>query len=225
MIRFLHIFLILIFTFGGNISAQKKGTAARKKIEIVNTSPENGAENVSTTPFLTVEFNQKISKGKGNIYIYNSYDELMAEIDIDQKNIEIDNNELIIHLDTELATDESYHIEIDKNAIAGYKGGYFSGIASDKKWHFKTYASNNGENNLFEKTTPSFYPNPARSTIHLTGQKNVQEVQIINLTGKLVLKDKSKNSSININSLPRGMYIISFLQNRGNRISKKLIKK
>ncbi len=228
MIKYLHISLIFIFAFVGTASAQKSKHKAKrksKKIEVVDTTPKNGATNVSTTPFLSVEFNQLIEKGEGSIYIYNSYEDIVAEIDVNEEDVEIDDNELIIYLNTELEPNEDYYIEIDKKTVVGLKGNYFKGITSSKKWHFSTYISNQQNNNDWEEVTPAFYPNPARSTIHLKGQKNVEEVQIINLTGKLVLKDESKNSSININSLPQGMYIISFLQKSGNRVSKKLIKK
>ncbi len=225
LIKYLHFFTIIAIVCANTTYAQTISNSANA-INIVTTSPKNGETNVSTSPRLSITFNQKISKGKGYVYIYNSYDDVVAELDIRKHNIAINNQTLIINIPTNLSPNEYYHVEIDGGAILG-KHSYFKGITSDKEWNFKTISTKVEQTNKWHKreTNPAFYPNPARNSIHLTGQTATQEVQIINLTGKLVIRDASKNSSININSLPKGIYIISFLQTNGERISKKLIKK
>lgn len=72
---------------------------------------------------------------------------------------------------------------------------------------------------------PGFYPNPARSTIHLTHQENVSRVRIFSLTGKILIDVKIKSESINLSKLPRGMYLINFDMKDGTRIASKLVKK
>ncbi len=227
MVKFLHIFVISVFAFLGSATAQNgSGTPQQKSknVEIVGTIPKNGATNVKTTPTLQIEFNQEIKKGEGSIYICNSYGRIIIDIDINDEEVEIVGNKVVVSLFTELEPEEDYHVEIDEKAIAGNENNYFPGIASDKKWYFSTY-SLSSKSNAAENIEPAFYPNPAHNTIHLTGQELVEEIQIINLTGKLVFSETSQKTSLNISNLPQGMYIVSFLQKNGHRISKKLIKK
>ncbi len=196
------------------------------KLEIIYTSPENGAENVSTTPLFKVVFNQPIIKGEGYIYLYNSFGDIDAEINIEDAEVEVKGKQLQFSLNVELNADEKYHIEIDEGAIRVEDGDYFVGIDSDKVWAFSAYVEDNSEEgSMIGDVAPYFYPNPAINIIHLKGQKHVKEVQIFNLTGKIVMKNTSKSRTLNISSLPRGMYIISFIYQHGNIVSKKLIKK
>ncbi len=227
MVKFLHIFIISVFAFLGSVTAQNwSGTPQQKSknVEIIATVPKNGATNVKTTPTLQIEFNQEIKKGEGSIYICNSYGRIIINIDINDEEVKVVGSKLVVSLFTELEPEEDYHIEIDGEAIVGSENNYFSGIESDKKWYFSTYGLNR-ENNASENIEPAFYPNPAHNTIHFTGQELVEEIQIINLTGKLVFSETSQKTSLNISNLPQGMYIVSFLQKNGHRISKKLIKK
>jgi len=72
---------------------------------------------------------------------------------------------------------------------------------------------------------PGFYPNPARSIIHLTHQENVSRIRIFSLTGKILIDVKIKCESINLSKLPQGMYLINFDMKDGTRIASKLVKK
>jgi hypothetical protein len=68
----------------------------------------------------------------------------------------------------------------------------------------------------------AIYPNPSKDYINISVENDeIENVQIYNLTGKLVKQEKS--NKININDLPVGMYIIKVETDGGNCI-KKVIK-
>jgi hypothetical protein len=68
----------------------------------------------------------------------------------------------------------------------------------------------------------TIYPNPSKDYINISVENaEIKNVQIYNLTGKLVKQEKS--NKININDLPVGMYIIKVETEAGNCI-KKVIK-
>jgi hypothetical protein len=68
----------------------------------------------------------------------------------------------------------------------------------------------------------TIYPNPSKDYINISVENDeIENVQIYNLTGKLVKQEKS--NKININDLPTGMYIIKVETDSGNCI-KKVIK-
>jgi spore coat protein CotH len=54
----------------------------------------------------------------------------------------------------------------------------------------------------------TLYPNPVSHTLHIQTSGAIQEVSIFDLMGKIYLKQQSSASSIDISSLPAGLYII-----------------
>jgi len=70
--------------------------------------------------------------------------------------------------------------------------------------------------NLFQ-----VYPNPAASSIFVNGL-NIQEIEIFNMAGTSVLKTTLHN--VNLNTLPKGVYMIKINSETGT-VMKKLIKK
>jgi len=75
------------------------------------------------------------------------------------------------------------------------------------------------------KKAPGFYPNPVRDMVHLTNQEDVLRVRIISLTGKTFIDVKTKQKSINLSKLSKGMYLINFDMKDGKRVARKLVKK
>lgn len=67
----------------------------------------------------------------------------------------------------------------------------------------------------------NIYPNPVKNTLFFS--KELQEVQIYSVDGKLVRKT-SKTNHINIPDLPKGIYILKATDPSGNVLSKKIIK-
>lgn len=70
----------------------------------------------------------------------------------------------------------------------------------------------------------SIYPNPVKETLNIQGKSlENADYQIHHLTGTLVMKGKVSNGKINVNSLTKGIYIISVTQD-GKTSSYKFIK-
>ena len=51
------------------------------------------------------------------------------------------------------------------------------------------------------------FPNPANDNIRIFGIEN-QEIEIFSTDGKLILKERYEGKSIDVSSLPQGLYLI-----------------
>ncbi len=70
----------------------------------------------------------------------------------------------------------------------------------------------------------SFYPNPAQSQITFKAERNIDRVQIVNLTGQILMDLRDmKNKAVNISELPQGVYLI-IVQINGKEGTYRLIK-
>ena len=69
--------------------------------------------------------------------------------------------------------------------------------------------------------TASFtvYPNPTNSTLTINTSLNYSSIQIINMLGQLVFR-KEKSTSLNVSSLPSGIYFIQLVDTKGSVIGK-----
>jgi hypothetical protein len=69
------------------------------------------------------------------------------------------------------------------------------------------------------------YPNPAREAITVVSDRAIQQCNILNLQGALMLsaKGNGKQISINTNELPNGIYFVQILDERGNYTRKLVI--
>lgn len=70
------------------------------------------------------------------------------------------------------------------------------------------------------------YPNPAQDFINISGNKEISSVQFYDLSGKLVKNHSlnSKQTNLNIASLPKGIYILKIIS-EGKVQAHKIIKK
>lgn len=74
-------------------------------------------------------------------------------------------------------------------------------------------------------TNLSIYPNPARNTLNLKLDQNIDAVDILGLDGKVYFKNKTSGNEVqlNISTLPKGVYLVRVKS--GNKIEhKKFIK-
>ena len=78
--------------------------------------------------------------------------------------------------------------------------------------------------NTINSASLSIYPNPATNQININGSENSTKIVISNILGKKVVEINSPTSSINIESLKKGIYFIT-LFNGKETTTKKLIKK
>ena len=104
-----------------------------------------------------------------------------------------------------------------------------SGTSSNIYSAFYQYDSgiNLGIDNQELTATIALFPNPAISMFTITTEGvQINEIKLINVLGEEILKRSEINnteSTININSLPKGIYIVEVITDKG-KIEKKLIK-
>ncbi|CAM3981167.1 MULTISPECIES: PQQ-dependent sugar dehydrogenase [Flavobacterium] len=78
----------------------------------------------------------------------------------------------------------------------------------------------------FESNGFSLYPNPTSSSFTISNSTTVliREIQLFDVTGKLVLtKDISENKTIHTSSLSKGIYTVTLLDNNNKRYNSKLV--
>jgi len=71
----------------------------------------------------------------------------------------------------------------------------------------------------------NIYPNPAKNFVNITGQ-NISTIKITDLNGKILILKKninSNNSTINLEGLSKGLYIVNITSLTGNKLSGKLL--
>lgn len=83
--------------------------------------------------------------------------------------------------------------------------------------------------NEVKLTKLNLYPNPVKENLYFTDMGNTEQkfrtYTIFNLTGQIIIKGEIAGNSINLSSLVPGAYLISFIDEEGNKSeTKKLIK-
>ena len=68
-------------------------------------------------------------------------------------------------------------------------------------------------NSLKERAELSVYPNPSNGITRLKSKQALLELQVFNMSGKLVLQQRLKNkeNSFNLSAFPDGMYLLRVL--------------
>lgn len=91
------------------------------------------------------------------------------------------------------------------------------------------FVDNEAECNTLSVTSESelafsIYPNPAKNTMHIVSSLHESQIQVYDITGKLVLKNKMQfgENALDISAMAPGVYLARILAN-GNSITKKLI--
>ena len=69
----------------------------------------------------------------------------------------------------------------------------------------------------------TIYPNPVVGDLHFS--KDLKELKVVDLSGKLVLEDINVNGKIDVKNIKSGIYLISGTDILGNKVSAKFIKK
>ncbi|MEM6721680.1 MAG: T9SS type A sorting domain-containing protein [Bacteroidota bacterium] len=102
---------------------------------------------------------------------------------------------------------------VDPNAAA------VSGMSS---FDFSTLSVEEETNELAEL---SVYPNPVKDIIHITNiNTDLIKAEIHNVNGQLVLSKENKLTSINVNSLPSGIYMLKLYSDKAQKTIKILKK-
>ena len=86
-------------------------------------------------------------------------------------------------------------------------------------------AYNEGVTNVTSKRPVSIYPNPAHNVIVITSS-NITSITIANTIGQMLIS-KNGNAdemSIDISSLPAGIYLVTVICDNGSRAVSKIVK-
>ncbi|PZD79216.1 T9SS type A sorting domain-containing protein [Mesonia sp. K7] len=70
----------------------------------------------------------------------------------------------------------------------------------------------------------SLYPNPANHQVTIASDHTFTHYQLNDFTGRLIQEEPLSNNSIDVSTLPQGVYLLTLSSAEGNKMSKKLIK-
>lgn len=79
-----------------------------------------------------------------------------------------------------------------------------------------------------ESTSISIYPNPASKNISFVSENPINEIKIVDLTGRIIINKEcigSNNFSLDISKLPEGYYFSEITTNQGKSVKKIIITK
>jgi PKD repeat protein len=79
------------------------------------------------------------------------------------------------------------------------------------------------ENETTLKSANNIYPNPTSSQLTIKTELEINEINIIEITGKVIKTIKQNTTSLNVADLPSGIYFIKLITNN-NTITKKFVK-
>ena len=82
-----------------------------------------------------------------------------------------------------------------------------------------TVVNNVGINEVYQSNLFTVYPNPTNSTLTINTKAIYSSIQIVNTLGQLVFT-KEKSTSLNVSSLPSGIYFIQLVDTKGSVIGK-----
>ncbi|NLN32686.1 MAG: T9SS type A sorting domain-containing protein [Flavobacteriaceae bacterium] len=75
-----------------------------------------------------------------------------------------------------------------------------------------------------DSSSVAVYPNPVKDILNVSAKNaDVKEVQIVNMNGQVVAS--SKAASVNVSTLPSGVYIVKVVDAKGNVTTSKIVKK
>ncbi len=76
--------------------------------------------------------------------------------------------------------------------------------------------------NVSQSRNSYFYPNPAKNQLFLYAEDftNIEEISIIDMLGKTVLEQSAYTQAIDIDRLPQGVYLISYIENDEKKSAK-----
>lgn len=78
----------------------------------------------------------------------------------------------------------------------------------------------------FEKESFAIFPNPAQNLVNIqNNQKNIEEIQLYDLTGRLLVnvRPESAFSQLNLSNLTNGLYLLKVTSD-GKSVTKKIVK-
>ncbi len=83
-------------------------------------------------------------------------------------------------------------------------------------WYKNTF-SNVGNNELSKNDNLSIYPNPVNTNLYIDTEGTVENIQIFNLKGQLIIAVKDNAKTIDVSELSNGVYVIQVKTDLGIR--------
>ncbi|MFC4740805.1 family 16 glycosylhydrolase [Flavobacterium ponti] len=119
---------------------------------------------------------------------------------------------------TKTITGQTIGSTINYAAKFAYAGGlsvtnYFSYVVGDN-------CTLEAEN--FAKAEEFYFLNPVNDFIYFNSNRNIDGIEIYNLTGNIVMKTKLESNQVDVNNLSKGVYLLS-IYSENKRIIKKMI--
>ncbi|MBA54801.1 MAG: hypothetical protein CMK89_10140 [Pseudomonadales bacterium] len=105
-----------------------------------SSSPSDGATNVQYNDTVTLQFNEAVSAGSGNITLYNAADDSVFEA-FDVASASFSGAAVSVTPSTSLSPTNSYYLQVDSSAIEDAAGNTFAGISDTTTLNF-TVANN-----------------------------------------------------------------------------------
>lgn len=115
----------------------------------------------------------------------------------------------------------------DPNDLFGVQGAWYALSDLGLEWtHYDLAMIIEGEEstmglNDLTANSISVYPNPTTNFVKATG--DVKEMIVVNMNGQVVAS--SKAASVNVSTLPSGVYIVKVVDAKGNVTTSKVVKK
>lgn len=104
---------------------------------LVSVSPSDNATGVAPSSNLTLNFNESVRAGSGNLVIFNSNGTVAQTIAMtDTKQVTYAGSAVTVNPSTDLSPGSSYYITIASGAIADTAGNAFSGIVGTTAYNF-----------------------------------------------------------------------------------------
>ncbi|MPT32584.1 MAG: T9SS type A sorting domain-containing protein [Chryseobacterium sp.] len=116
------------------------------------------------------------------------------------------------------------------SSTVGFAGGVSQAVSTATGLPIPAFSVFSGDLNLgvsdvnANKTKLTAFPNPAVDVVTLKSSKDIKEVAIIDLSGKIVKREKS-NGQINVSNLAKGTYVAQAVYADGSVENTKVIKK
>jgi hypothetical protein len=78
-------------------------------------------------------------------------------------------------------------------------------------------------NEVINNNKTEIYPNPTSNQLSIDTELNINELSIIDITGKIIMETKENTNTINVTDLPSGVYFIKLITDE-KLITKKFVK-
>ncbi len=105
---------------------------------LVSLSPANGTANIPINISASIQLNEEVQKGTGNIRLRHVADNsIFQTINITSPAVTVSSSSVNITL-SNLEVNTAYYVEIDNGAITDLEGNSFAGISGNSTWAFTT---------------------------------------------------------------------------------------